>query len=349
MPGRVAVILVNYREYAEEHLRECYESLVVQSYPRSRWMLFVVDNASTAATRHVIERLAPGAELVAQQDNLGWAGGNNVAIRRALQEGYDYVVLLNMDTVVEVHWLERLVEEADGRPDVQILQSKLLLYGTARVNSLGNRIQYLGYGYCHGYGQADGQPGLREPEFASGATMLVKRAVFERIGLFRDEYFLYGEDLEFCWRARLAGFRVGLAERSVCYHKYDFRKIQRALYYVERNRLTTLLTLERLSTIAVIFPCLALYGVGTLVYFTCRGWGRIPPQLLRYFLRPATWRTVIARRREIGRLRTVPDAAIVKRFSGRIVFAEIDHWAFRYLINPLLWAYWAIVRWLIVW
>jgi len=343
-PSRVAVILVNHRDYARRHLADCYASLSVQTYPADATTLFIVDNESTDETDALIARLAPRARRFRHADNRGWAGGNNTAIAAALREGFDDVVMLNMDTVVDRAWLSELVAAAQARPEIHILQSTILLHGTTQINSIGNRIHYLGHGYCQGYGSAHPSPAPAVIDYASGAAMLIKREVFERIGLFRDAYFMYYDDLEFCWRARLAGFRVGLAERSVCHHKYEFQSTWNALDLLQRNRLTTLLTLERPGTLLLIAPCLLVAELVLSLYLIAIGKGAIPWNLLRHFARAGTWRTIGAVRREVEALRVRRDAEIVTGFAGTIVFAEIDSPVLRYLINPLLRAYWALVR-----
>ncbi len=348
-PPRVAVILVNCKDYAQRHLAECYQSLCSQDYPKQQMSVFIVDNESSTESRAHIRAIAPSIRLLENKENLGWAGGNNTALRAALTEGFEYFILLNMDTVLEPTWLLRLAESAQETPGTHILQSKILIYGTSKINSIGNRIQYLGYGYCNGYGHAETEP-LRFPmDFASGASMLVKKQVFEVIGLFRDDYFMYCEDLEFCWRARLAGFHIGLAERSVCHHKYSVSNVLNAVYYIERNRLLTLLTLEKWGTLLLILPCLIPVGIGSTLYFALQGRGRAMRDLIGYFLRWKTWRSVWRERRKIQRLRTRKDADIVGGFAGFIVFAEIKNPFFNNVINPLLGFYWMVARRLIFW
>lgn len=346
---RVAVVLLQHGEYAKKFLVPCYESLCAQTYPMERFTLFIVDNASTPESQAYLRAMAPQARILPQKENGGWPGGNNAGIRLALQEEFDDVVLLNMDTKLDEEWLANLVQKAQNNPNLDILQSKILLYGTNRINSLGNRIQFLGYGYCNAYGQEESPRNHLPIDFASGASMLVKRRVFEKIGFLREEYFLYGEDLEFCWRARLAGFQVGMAEQSVCHHKYDVRNIIQAIFYVERNRLATLFTLEKWQTLTLILPALFLFEVGVLVYFTLRGRGRAMVQLVRYFLTPKTWKTILRYRKENQSLRVRKDYEIIKGFSGPIIFAEIKNPAFNILVNPLLWLYWSMVRIFIFW
>lgn len=345
---RVAVILVNHGEYARRFLADCHAGLAAQDYPRDRFELFIVDNESTPESRRLIGEIAPGARLLPQRENLGWAGGNNAGVRAALTEAFDLIVTLNMDTVVEPSWLRELVEKALANPHLQILQSKIRIFGTDRINSVGNRIQFLGYGHCNGYGQRDGLDLPAHPmDYASGAAMLIRWEVFERIGLFREEYFMYCDDMEFCWRARLAGFNVGLAERSVCQHKYDWNRVRGSIFLLERNRWLTLLGLAERRTLACILPCL-LAAQGALAgYLTLTGRAPTLLRLVRTFCRKETWRRVAEHRRLAARLRRRPDAEIVGRFAGPILFAEIDSPMFRLLVNPLLRGYWALARRLI--
>ena len=346
----VAVILLAHDDYAERYLAECAASLRAQTYPADQWQLFIVSNGLTDQSRQLIAQLAPQARLLHNAANLGWTGGNNTAIRVALEEGFSAMVMLNVNVIVSTEWLEKLVEAAASQDALHIFQSTILLHGSGAINSRGNRIHYLGYGYCDGYGEAhDGTASCARVDYASGAAMLVKREVFEAIGLFREDYFIYYDDLEFCWRARLAGFNVGVAAASVCSHKYDFQNTLRFLYYLQRNRLLTLLTLERVRTLVVILPCLLAGELVMSLYLTVRGRGMTQWRVLQHFLRLSTWQTILAYRRSAKRLRTRKDAEIVRHFTGRVTFAEADHPLLRYVFNPLLWLYWALVRGLIVW
>jgi GT2 family glycosyltransferase len=208
----------------------------------------------------------------------------------------------------------------------------------------------LGYGSCNGYGADRSAAPSRDPmDFASGAAMLVKREVFEAIGLFRQDYFIYHDDTEFSWRARLAGFNVGLVADSVCYHKYAFGARLGQLYYFQRNRLLNLLTLPRLGTLAIIGPCLLVSEVVVGAYCITKGWGRTVWALLRFFFRPTTWAMIRVRRRQVRRVRRRRDAEIVTRFASRITFLEVDTPLLRYVLNPLLALYWALAKPFIVW
>ena len=342
----LAIVLVYYGDYALLHFEACYSTLRDQLRPSDR--LYLVDNGASEKSKRLVRQEAPDAVHLDNGGNKGWASANNLAIRDALLHGCDAVILLNMDTTLDRGWLKALIEASETRPETHIFQSKILLHGTDRINSAGNRIHYLGYGFCNGYGLPKESTATWRMDFTSGVSMLVKKEVFETVGLFREEYFLYYDDLEFCWRARLAGFRIGIAEKSVCHHKYDFKSKLHFLYYLERNRLVTLLTLERRLTLALIAPLLILSQIFCAVYFCIRGHALAEWRLLSYFAKAGTWRYIRERRRQVRKLRRVQDSEVVKHFAGKIVFAEIKHPVLSWILNPVLRIYWKMAKQFIV-
>ena len=155
--------------------------------------------------------------------------------------------------------------------------------------------------------------------------------------------------MEFCWRARLAGYNVGVAEQSVCQHKYDFKRVLDHVDCIERNRWVTLLTLEKPATLLLILPPLLLVQAGSMLYFIFTGHGKTMGRFLRSLLSAETWAAIRQARRRMRALRRRRDADIVRGFAGPIVFAEVRHPFVRFLVNPLLQAYWAAARCLIFW
>ena len=343
---KAAVILVHYEDYAEQYFAECYQSLIDQDVPRGSFTVFIVNNGSKEDLSAAVGPIE--TRFIDQAENLGWSSGNNAAIKVALEERYDPIIMLNMDTLLDRHWLKELLAEADRRPDTQIIQSKILLYDSRRINSAGNRIHFLGYGFCHGYGREEAPP-LPVLEFASGAAMLVKSDVFRKIGLFRENYFIYYDDLEFGWRARVAGFRIGFAEKSICFHKYVFSTKLKHLVDLECNRLLTMLTLEKPGTLLLIAPPLLLMQVISGLYLVVSGYWRQELRICEFFFNKATWRYISATRREIRALRVKKDRELIRHFSGRIIFSEIKNPVVKWLLNPILWTYWAIVKRFIFW
>ncbi len=168
----------------------------------------------------------PPLVLVSTEENLGFAGGNNVGIRYALARGgFDYLWLLNNDTVVRPDALRRLVEEAERSPRAGIIGSTLLYYdrpGTVQTLGGGTYNWWLGLPRHIGAdGDADGA--LRaaarpEMSYVVGASMLVRTSFVREVGLLSEEYFLYFEELD--WAARARGrYTLGYAPASVVYHR----------------------------------------------------------------------------------------------------------------------------------
>jgi len=169
----------------------------------------VVDNGSTDGSADAVAERFPDVELIRTGVNLGFAGGNNVGIRRALDRGADWVLLLNNDTTVEPGLLDALAEAAAARPDAGLLACKVLYADGDRLWYAGAGFDpYLGRSRHRGFGEPDTPGALDDTERATGSAMAVSRAAIEAAGLLDEELFLYAEDLEWSLRIREAGFAV---------------------------------------------------------------------------------------------------------------------------------------------
>jgi GT2 family glycosyltransferase len=197
------------------------KSLVASRRPLDR--IVVVDNDAAENAREVLGPLERHVSYLLTGRNLGFAGGVNAGIRDALAQGADRILLVNSDVIVPpdcVHRIERALEE----PDVGIAGPAIL----ARANpgwiaSLGmsyssrtGRMRHAGVGQRLGAG--DHVPS-RFVDGVSGCVMMIRRDVFDAIGLFPEDYFFSFEDLDFCLTARRAGFRTFLVGDAVAYHE----------------------------------------------------------------------------------------------------------------------------------
>ena len=199
----VWAVVLNHRE-ATDTLR-CLDALGKVGY-RSLTRL-VVDNASGPG--EVAWLRSAGATVVESGGNLGYAGGNNVGLRLALEAGAEAVWVVNPDAYPEPGSLLRLVKVLRRHPEVGIVGPRILEAesATPRIQSDGGRIVWEAGGRSEliGRGTAPGRGGgMRLVDFVPGAAMLVRRKVFEDIGLLPEEWFLYFEETDFClklWRA----------------------------------------------------------------------------------------------------------------------------------------------------
>lgn len=196
-----------------------------------------VDNGSTDGSDLAVEERFPGVELLRTGANLGFAGGNNAGIRRALERGANWVLLLNNDAVAEPDLADALERAARARSDAGLLACKVL-------SEDGRSVQYAGAAFNARLGYsgrvATGGPDeLRDVGRADGAALAVSRAATEGAGLLDESLFAYVEDVEWSLRIRRAGFGVVFVPDARVLHKGSAATGGRAsttnLYYDTRN------------------------------------------------------------------------------------------------------------------
>jgi len=347
---KVAVVIVTHN--AERYLDDCFGSLAAMDRGGLEVAVIAVDNHSTDGTADRLRREFPEVGLIVNEKNLGFAGGNNVGMKAALDEGADYVFLLNHDTAVDPKFLTEAVRVAGADEQIGSVQSLLLLHPDRQlINSTGNAIHFLGFGYCQDYRRPVASwrhAGIKELAYASGAAVLYRADALRRVGLFDEELFLYHEDLDLGWRLRLAGYSNVLAPHSIVYHKYEFSRSIAKYYYMERNRYIVLLQDLRLWTLLVLAPWLILSEAALFLAAVRSGWWKQKLRVYGYFLHPRVWRRILRNRLAAARLRRVSDREIVRLFTPVIKFQDVSGPFTRYVANPLMSLLWSVIRFLIV-
>ena len=187
--------------------------------------VIIADNGSTDDSLDFVRAQYPGLRIIELDKNYGFAGGYN----RALQQVQaDYYVLLNDDVEVTPGWIEPVVAQMQQHPDTAICQPKLLMYDQRDTfeyaGGAGGFLDKYGYPFCRGrmftsLEQDNGQyntPG--EIFWASGAAMFVRADVWHQLGGLDDDFFAHMEEIDFCWRAKNAGYRVEYCPQSTVFH-----------------------------------------------------------------------------------------------------------------------------------
>jgi GT2 family glycosyltransferase len=351
---KAAIIMVNYKGYATRFLEESVQSLRRQTYP---FKLFLVDNSSTVESRDYIKKVAPEAELIVNegekinQGNNGYALGNNQGFSAAIEQGFEYVVAANMDSTFDKDWLKYMVEAANKNREVGAVQAKQLFHeDKSKICSTGNKLHFLGFGYCEDYGAKDYDVEKnKEINYASGASVLYKVEVLKQIGMFDENFFMYHEDSDLSWRIWQAGYKVILAPKAIMYHKYEFNRSILQFYYLERNRILTILTNYKIATLILILPAFLLMELGLFIYSVKNRLGKTKLKVYYYFLNPFHWLEIYKTRIRKQNHRRIKDKEIVKKFSGKVEFQEIDNAILKYIANPLFSLYWILVKQLIWW
>jgi GT2 family glycosyltransferase len=265
----VWVVILNWNGLADT--LACLESLQHAATDGVKLSALVVDNASMLDPRPALHAAFPEVELLASPRNLGFAGGCNLGMQRALDAGADYVLLLNNDTTVDPAFLTALLEYSRSRPQAGIVgplichakqPEQLQAAGGALLLALG-----------HGYHIGDGTSRSSAPvapfaaDYLSGCCMLIPATTIRAVGCFDEGYFAYFEDVDYCLRAQRFGLATVCVPASVIWHS-ESASTRRGLasgttsplkhYLVTRNRVRLVLRhgalWERLIFLLAVVP-----------------------------------------------------------------------------------------------
>ncbi len=216
----VWIIIVNWNGKADT--LACLASLRKISYP-SRHIL-VVDNASADGSVEAIRAQFPEVEVLVNEKNERFARANNQGMQKALAAGADLVLLLNNDTEVAPDFLDHLVSAAESRPEVGMVAPKiyyhhdpeLIWFAGGRINFWTGRIFHLGL-RRRDFPQMHDSPEV--VDFLTGCAILAKRECLEKAGFLDESYYMYAEDVDWCWRVRHAGFLCLYQPAAKIWHK----------------------------------------------------------------------------------------------------------------------------------
>ena len=241
---KVAIILVNYNGYAETI--QCIESLKNIDY--DNYHVFIVENGSTNNSYDILSRYLVESDcarfctLKKSKENLGFSGGNNIGIKEAIEQGYEYVMLLNNDTIVTPDFLNILINNADNK---SIVTPRIMYWNEKDKNwyAGGKLSKVLGRAWHNNIGKKylkNRDDRCYNVSFISGCCMLMHVDVIKKIGLLEEKYFLYYEDTEYCWRADDSSVQMKYVGSSVIYHNVSSSTGNNSRlmnYYKIRNRL----------------------------------------------------------------------------------------------------------------
>jgi len=241
MQPSVTIIVLNYNNC--EDTLDCLRSLQHLTYPSIQ--VLVIDNGSSDGSVEAIQTQFPEMTLVATGENLGFTGGNNVGIQRALEAGADYILLLNNDTIVAPDMVDVMVAAMQTDPAIGVAGPMIYYYDQPDIIwSAGGAIDWKhGTTRMIGIGEDDkGQFGLatHEVDFVTGCALLTRREAWETVGLLDEKFFMYYEETDWCVRARRAGFKIVQVPLAMMWHKISIEEratSPRTFYYMTRNRL----------------------------------------------------------------------------------------------------------------
>lgn len=221
--------------------------------------VIVVDNASKADPTAQIQQKFPDVQVIRSEENLGFAGGNNLGLTAAKGK---YLMLLNNDTLVDKDFAAGILQAFETRPKAGIVASKIQFTHSPNVLQFAGSTPVNPYtitSFAIGYGERDsGQyDAAVESPLAHGAAMTVSREALEKAGQMTEDYFLYYEEVDWCYRIRQAGYEIWFEPSSLVFHKESMstgKSSPLKEYYKTRNRI---LFARRNLTGVQLLACLA--------------------------------------------------------------------------------------------
>ena len=277
---KVFVVIPNWN--LKDDTIACVESVLASDYPLLR--VIVVDNGSTdGSVSAIADRFGESVTLIVKEMNVGFAAGVNIGIRYALDQGADWVLLLNNDTLVAPDMITRLVAAAHRHPRLCILAPAIFYHDQPdQVWRLGDRHScWMPIPFqISAKGLRSGEE-ILPVDYVTGCGMFICRQVFLTIGLFDPEYFMYYEDADFCRRAVKAGFSIACVPAARMWHKvssstrgdvslkFYWRTRSRVRFYCQHYSLLAWIYL----TVSVLWTMLVagLRGDGKIVWACAKG------------------------------------------------------------------------------
>lgn len=316
-PLRASIIIVSYN--ARQKLLACLASISSQL---PRWCeIIVVDNASSEGNAEAVAASRPDVILIRSEKNLGFAAGCNLGVQKSSGK---FLVFINPDMLVEQGWLGALVAPLDGDDHIGLVTGRILLLDhPERINACGCDVHVAGLILCRGTGRTkESYPQAEEVAAISGACFAIRRDLFERLGGFDEDMFLYGEDTDLSWRARLAGWRTLYTPDSVVFHDYRLRIAGLRVFWNERNRYLMLLKSLKWRTLLLLVPAYLIAEVITWGFVLLRDRGNIGNKIRAYRWIVNNWSRVMEKRRATQALRAITDRELLRSTSFAVDFRQ---------------------------
>lgn len=316
--SQTCVIVVAYNSGA--FLRECIVS-VLDTEPQVQ--IVVVDNSSADSAVEQIKAEFPFIDIVRSAENVGFGGGCNLGAARAERE---YFVFLNHDAQVRSGWLETLVQPLAEDSTLGLVTPKILLQDHPdTINVAGLDVHLSGLSLCRGLGEPDSahsQPA--EVAAVSGAAFSARRSVFESVGGFDEDFFLYQEDVDLSIRIWLAGYRCLYMPDSVVLHHYSSPVPgRRKVFYLERGRYLVLLKSFKARTLLALFPTLLVAEAVTFGWSILREPLAVLQKLSAWVWVVTHWSQIADKRRQVQACRAVKDGVVLDHCNQYLSFEQM--------------------------
>lgn len=274
MNQKVGVLILGYNNL--KYLKKCFNSILIQDYKNI--FIYYGDNGSKDNSVAFTKKNYPKIKVISFKDNHGYAKGNNILLKMAFKDGVELCFIINPDTVLKIKTISKLINSYNFHKNkgfkVGLIQPVILLdQDRSKINTVGNAIHLMGFGFCKDY-MKKYTPIKKDTEIlsVSGTGMLVSKELYENIGDFDEDFFMYNEDQDLSIRSFLSGYKNFLSSKSVMYHKYSFVKNKNKWFYSERNRLLIMLKNYPLKLLLFLAVPFFITEILVLIYSLFTGW-----------------------------------------------------------------------------
>lgn len=335
--SKVAIVYLIWSNEPERYLERALQSIGAQTYSKTDTQLLVIYNShkpdepsQLPLVQELVEKYKPTLPLVTvlpQSTNLGFSGANNVGMKWAVDNGFDYVFLHNADGYLAPAAIEKIVLAMDNDKTIGQAQALTLLYPeTHLINTTGNNLHYLNIGSCGKFRQPIAKQNLAEVYdvgYVSGAATMMRIDLLKKYGLWYEEFFLYHEDTEYSLRLKIRGFRTVAVRDAIFYHEYNFSKNVQKFFWIERNRHVLKYLFYFWPTIILMFPLEVLYNLGLLLIAFKNGWVKELFKVYHYWLQPNNWQTWKKLRKKNLEERLLSDRVMITIAERTVEMADV--------------------------
>ncbi|MCF7795818.1 glycosyltransferase family 2 protein [Patescibacteria group bacterium] len=351
---KTAIILLtyNFEKKAELFFEKIKNSLEL----RKDVVLIIIDNNSKDNTKKIIKNELNKHEnyiFIENKENFGFAKGNNIGIKKAKELKCKFIILLNDDAYpLDENWIEKFENNLEKNNKLACSGCVILDSNNKKINSAGINLCYNGIGYCQDFNKEYNKKNYTEyidKGYAMGAALIIKIEILEKLGYFKDEYFLYHEDSELQIRFILSGYKIGFINETLIEHDYNFnsRSGKNKFYYIERNRLFNIFSQYKIKTLILLFPIIIFWELGILLFSIKENWFYLKIKAYKDFFQNI--KNIKKWRKENKKIRIIKDRELLKHMNYNVKFSEIDNILIKYIANPVSFIYYLLLKIIIWW
>lgn len=236
---QVAILVVLFNN--EQDLISPFNSIARQKYKNIS--VYVLDNDSSDNSVKLTKNLWPSANIIQLNANVGFAKGNNILARKAIDDGAEYLFILNPDMELHPNCVEELVKLAENKIDIGVV-APIVFYNTEdnsknKIQEYGAFVDFNKYKIVKNFsGQIyeeikDEIPDFMQVDCVAGCATFLKSKLYEKIGLWEEKYFMYGDEIDFSKRVIESGYKLMVTKKAKVWHNHNWNGNNIKGYYIE--------------------------------------------------------------------------------------------------------------------